>query len=124
MENYIKNFGKWANVNESAETAQFASQAEAVMANSAKTGSLLKCIEGKPKLKELSVLSLKALVYSLIMGAAGYAVVQTGGLAAGMLTAVSGYMSGTELEKLKSLDWNEIDREIKSCEQCLKRAIG
>ena len=124
MENYIKNFGNWANVNESAETSQFANQAEAIMADSAKTGSLLKCIEGKPKLKELSVLSLKALVYSLIMGAAGYAVVQTGGLAAGMLTTVSGYMSGTELEKLQSLDWNTIDREIKSCESCLKRSIG
>jgi hypothetical protein len=124
MENYIKNFGAWTNVNEEAETSQFSSKVESLMADHDKTGSILKCIEGKPKLKELSAISLKALMYSLLMGAAGYAVVQTGGLATGMLTAVSGYMSGTELEKLKSLDWKAIDREIKSCERCLKSSIG
>jgi hypothetical protein len=121
MENLIKNFGTWANINES---EQFASQVETIMANSARSGSILKCIEGKPKLKELGVLSMKALMYSLLMGAAGYAVVQTGGIAAGMLTAVSGFMSGTELEKIQNLDWTSIDREIKSCEACLKRSIG
>ena len=120
MENYIKNFGAWTNVNEEAETSQFSSKVESLMADQDKTRSILKCIEGKPKLKELSEISLKALLYSLLMGVASYAVVQTGGLATGMLTAVSGYMSGTELEKLKSLDWKAIDREIKSCESCFK----
>jgi hypothetical protein len=123
MENFIKNFGSWSSLNESAEMAELGKKVESLMADSARTSSILKCIEGKPKLKELAGLSMKALMYSLLMGAAGYAVVQTGGLAAGMLTAVSGYMSGTELEKLKSLDWNEIDREIKSCETCLKRSL-
>lgn len=124
MENYIKNFGAWTNVNEEAETSQFSSKVESLIADHDKTRSILKCIEGKPKLKELSEISLKALLYSLLMGVASYTVVQTGGLATGMLTAVSGYMSGTELEKLKSLDWKEIDREIKSCERCLKSSIG
>jgi hypothetical protein len=124
MENLIKNFGAWAGINESAELAQFTSRVESIMANPARSGSILKCIEGKPKLKELGVLSMKALMYSLLMGAAGYAVVQTGGLAAGMLTAVSGYMSGAELEKIQNLDWTSIDREIKSCEACLRRSIG
>jgi hypothetical protein len=123
MENFIKNFGSWSSLNESAEMAELDKKAESLIADSARTSAILKCIEGKPKLKELAAVSMKALMYSLLMGAAGYAVVQTGGLAAGMLTTVSGYMSGTELEKLKSLDWNEIDREIKSCETCLKRSL-
>lgn len=121
----IESFDSWVRLNEeqSSELASAASKAEAIAKDPKKMGSILKCIEGKPKLKELSAISLKALLYSLLMGAAGYAMVQTGGLAAGMLTAVSGYMSGTELERLKALDWEAIDREIKSCENCFKKHL-
>jgi hypothetical protein len=123
MENFIKNFGSWSSLNESAAMAELDKKAESLIADSARTASILKCIDGKPKLKELGLLSMKALMYSLLMGAAGYAVVQTGGLAAGMLATVSGFMSGTELEKIQNLDWTAIDREIKSCETCLKRSV-
>ena len=123
MENYIKNFGAWTNISEAAETDQFANQAESIMTNPARSGSILKCIEGKPALKKLADISIKALFSSIVMGIAGYLVVQTGGLAAGAATALAGYVSGTELERLNSLDWTSIDKENKSCEACIKRAM-
>ena len=121
----IESFDRWVRLNEeqSSEIASAAQKAEMIAADPAKLGSILKCIEGKPKLKEAALISTRALVFSILMGLGGYLTVQSGGLTYPFLSAIAGYGAGLDLEKLNELDWKEIDREVKACENCLRKHV-
>jgi len=123
---HIESVDGWARLNEEAlnsEIMSAAQKAEMIASDPAKLGSIMKCIEGKPALKEAALLGTRSLVFSILMGLAGYLTVQSGGITYPFVSALAGYGAGLDLDKLNQLDWKEIDREVKSCENCLKKHL-